>query len=194
MPSEVRLFPFWRARVPLSDALACDLEERFRYQTVPSGTVLIGQDAPCEQVFFVEKGVALARQNQESGTSRVINFFVPGEFMTDYTAYMQGLPSSVQIEAISELEVRKLSRQDYLRIAQEPPVLQFWQELLQSYIIRCSQIAQALRDQDSQARYAYLLDHYGAVVQTAKQQDLASFLGITPATLSRIRQKIKKQQ
>ena len=111
----------------------------------------------------------------------------PG-WLVDHTSFVNQRPAIARIEAYEQATVVALGMESAHELMAQSPVFFQLGKLLDQGVA-------ALRWKDElerpAARYQYLLDHYPQVLQTFPLKYIASFLRMTPETLSRVRQRLR---
>ncbi len=114
----------------------------------------------------------------------------PGEFTADINAMIFQQPARVSIQALTECELYTLSPEDYRRIQQEIPE---WPQIEKRFIGKCFMTMEdrimSFISMTTEERYHYFYHHNTTLFQQVPQQYIASILGMTPETFSRIRAK-----
>ncbi len=111
-----------------------------------------------------------------------------GQFVASMTALLSGEPSVYFIQALEETELVTLEHRDWVTL-QESHVV--WshinKRLLESSVLRAEKRERSLILDSAETRYQKLLEEFPRIEQRVTQHDIASYLGITPVFLSRIR-------
>jgi CRP-like cAMP-binding protein len=149
--------------------------------------ILIKEGAICSFMGFVESGVlrAILIKDGEEFTS---DFFFAGTFVTVYTSFLQRTPAVVTIEAISPATIHYLTHAQFNRLLDTSSE---WYKL-GKYIAdslffkRCIRETSLLQDSATE-RYRLLLNTFPGIEQLVTQRHIASYLGIKPESLSRIK-------
>lgn len=152
---------------------------------------LLQEGDVCKLVAFVEKGALRLYNVSENGTEHIVLFAVEGQFMTDLYSTFTGEPSIYNIDAIEDSELVLITRtaSDELRKL-SPKYQEFaFLETSEAYI----QLAQRMTSVISlslEQRYQELITNYPDIAQRVPQHMIASYMGLTPETLSRVRKRM----
>lgn len=115
-------------------------------------------------------------------------FQLPGSMAVALPSFLQLTPSSENIQALEETELIVIHRQDLYRLYENNWK---WQQvgriLMEQYYIRLEEHMISLQSETAVERYERLLTRFPEVFQSVQLQYIASYLGISPETLSRIR-------
>ena len=140
---------------------------------------------------FVSKGMLRSYTVDEKGNERIIQFAPQGWFIGDLYSFITKEPSVQNIDAIEDSELVLLSSeaQDHLQNV-IPEFLKFnYQQVRGAYIA----LQKRLTDMftlSAEEKYTKLLNTYPDIVQRVPQHMIASYMGLTPETLSRVRKNI----
>jgi len=143
----------------------------------------------CKQIGFVEKGGFMFYQNID-GDEKICDFAFENDWVTQYKSLLENVPSEMNIQAIEKAEVLLLDMNRIEALAKTiPDVGLIRTKLAEKYFTKSVQRASDLTNLDAQARYEKLLREIPDIHQRAPQYYIASYLGIKPQSLSRIRAK-----
>ena len=160
---------------------------KFHEKTIPKGHTFLGEGAICEQVAFVREGSLYLSQIQEDGTERLLDFFTPGDFVSDYYSYLTRSETDTRITAYRASTLWTLHRRDALTFYDTLPTYQALGRILaeKAFI----QLATSIKSMGHKPieRYQLLATQRPQVIQTFPQYMIASYLGMSPEWLSKIR-------
>lgn len=128
----------------------------------------------------------------EDGTDFTKAFSTPGKFLISYSAIAQGRESYFSIEALSDADILRFDYDDWMGLAsRDPRWYRFFFKLTETvYVMKELRERSFLLD-DAATRYEAFRRDYPGLEGEVKQYHVASFLGITPEALSRIRKEHK---
>jgi CRP-like cAMP-binding protein len=148
---------------------------------------LIKENSICSFIGFVESGVlrSILMKDGEEFTS---DFFFSGSFVSVYTSFLRQTPAIVTIQAISSTTIHCLSYSQFNYLLQTSSE---WYKLGKYiadsfFFSKCIRETSLLQDSASE-RYRLLLNTFPAIEQLVSQRHIASYLGIKPESLSRIK-------
>ena len=159
----------------------------FEERVVGRREVLLPAGVVADSVFYIQSGL-LRESFVENGKDITVQFFFEGQAVASIESFRNGTPSEVSIESVepSELKVfKKVDIQDYLEHHTEVgnAIAQFaYSRMINYYHLFLSRIKDS-----PEKRYRVLLEEHPEMVNRIPQHYLASYLGITPVSLSRIR-------
>lgn len=145
----------------------------------------------CQYITFVEKGLLRSFTVDDDGREHVVQFASEGWWISDVGSFISDSDALYNIEALEDSELLHLTRQgmdDLLR--QLPAMERFFRLLMQNNIIALQRRVIAYMSLSAEEKYLKLMDVAPDVMTRASQQHIASYLSITPETLSRVRKKV----
>lgn len=159
----------------------------FKRSEVPARTILLREGEVSKQIFFVERGSLRVWFNNH-GEDVTFQFFLEGELVSAIESFYFDQPSLFNLESIEHTQLRSLSKQDLQGILAESTIIKEGiQELAVSRLLYYQKLFLSRIKDKPQERYRRLLIERPDLVLRVPQHYLASYLGITPVSLSRIR-------
>jgi CRP-like cAMP-binding protein len=157
------------------------------------GHTLSQTGEPCRYLAFVTSGCLRAYSIDEKGEEHVVQFAVDQWWITDMYSFLTGKPADYIIEALEESDVLLIDAAAYEELCTTVPAFErYFRILLQNNYIATHRRLLASISLSAEERYLQLTDEYPTIVQRVAQRHIASYLGITPEALSRIRGRIAK--
>lgn len=151
---------------------------------------LLQEGDPARYTAFVEKGLLRSYTIDEKGVEHIIQFAFEGWWIGDQYSFLTGEPSRQNIDALEDSELLLLSRQAEEQLLERIPKFErFFRILLQNNVIAIQRRIVSSLSQTAEQRYQEFIGTCPNVPQRVPQHMMASYLGITPETLSRIRKK-----
>lgn len=143
----------------------------------------------CDQLSFVRTG--LLRIYVPLETREVTQWIsTPGHFVTDLSSLVFGSPARWTIQALADTTLYTIHHTQYNQIGRLVPR---WHELEKLFIARCFATLEdrifSHLSMSAEERYQYFFNHHRELFHQVPLQYLASMLGMTPETFSRIRKK-----
>lgn len=188
---ESKLGKFLRRFANLSDNELHDITSRFKSRVVKKNTYLLRQGEVSKDFIFVVKG-CLRLYYVQDGIEVSVWFAFPESSAIEVHSFVSGKPSEYFLQAIEDSEVLLLSQAGLKNLYDSQTKMQelmrnFWEAVLLDLIDRFT----ALQRDSAEKRYLDLLNK-PEYMERVPQKYLASFLGITPTSLSRIRKLVRK--
>jgi len=145
----------------------------------------------CTKVLFINKGYFRFYHLDTSGNEITSDFYFAPTFITSYTSFISGEPSFVNVQAMEDMEVLEFQKSKLYELYQHYPAIERVGRLLaESVAINSEKHLFLLLNQTAEIRYKTLLQRNPDYVNTIPLQYIASYLGITKETLSRMRRNI----
>jgi CRP-like cAMP-binding protein len=142
-------------------------------------------------IFFVEKGALRSYTVDKKGTEHVVQLVVEGYWVGDLCSFISHLPGNINIEAIEDSEVLLLAYKDLELLYEEIPQMErFFRQLFQQAYVTLQQWHNAAKSEQAEEIYMQLINEHPFIVARVPLIYIASYLGITPESLSRIRKKL----
>jgi CRP-like cAMP-binding protein len=177
----------------LPDPLWEQLETGLQRRIYPAKAVLLDYGQYCQKLYFLERG--LLRYVSYKNGEEVTKFFtLPPYCFTAQRSFTQEQRSEEGIIAIEESVVWELDRGLAFELLRAPSWSEFIRQLVQEVQYNTEQILTELKTTTAEERYRLLLESNSPLVQRVPLKHLASYLGIAPQSLSRIRKKYWAQQ
>jgi len=137
---------------------------------------------------FVEKGMLRTFTVDEKGNEPILQFSPEGWWVTDLYSFLTDEPSGYNIEALEDCELLLITKPSWEVLLEKVPALErYFRILIQNNLIATQRRLINSMTETAEEQYKKLLDTFPTCVQRVPQHMIASFLGITPETLSRIR-------
>ena len=147
----------------------------------------------CQAVAFVETGALKAYSVDHKGQEHIIRFGLEGCTISDFASFMSGEPSVYNIEALEDTEVIVIPKSAWAEVQMKVPKYEQYVQLqITSAYADMQERITALISLSPEERYNYFITFYPLTAQRVPQHSIASFLGLTPETLSRVRHRIGK--
>ncbi|OAB28869.1 Crp/Fnr family transcriptional regulator [Flavobacterium fryxellicola] len=153
-------------------------------------TLLLEGDI-CIYNAFIEKGILRSFYIDEKGNEHLVQFAIEGWWITDLSSFLTNSHSIYTIEALEDSELLLLTTAAREALMDQIPMFERYQRLLlqNAYIANQARINSALTE-TAEEKYINLGNAYPGIVKRVPQHMIASYLGLTPETLSRVRKQI----
>jgi CRP-like cAMP-binding protein len=161
---------------------------------IPSGTTLLSEGDIATKLFLVINGCLRTYFIKESGIEITSQFFIEGQMVSSFESAMTGTPSRQYIAAIEDSIIGFIQITNFKKMISESGhgMYHFNKYLIARLIFYMNHHASFILD-NPEKRYKKLLQDNPELVSRLPQQYIASYLGITPVSLSRIRTRLRKQ-
>ena len=151
------------------------------------GTMLLEAGAPCDRAFWLQSGVA-RRYIVHQGRELTLELYLADDVATSVQGYILQQPSTEWIEVLAPTQALVITHAYWAQLTQQVPQLVTLDQLmLEHYTCWLEQRYLELRTLSAAERYAQLLDREPQLLQHVALSHIASYLGVSLETLSRIR-------
>ncbi len=179
---------------PLDDKNFEELLDAVSFLKVPSGTVLLSEGEIATKLFIVIDGCLRTYFIKEDGKEITFQFFIENQMVASFQSATTGTPAREYIEAIEDSVIGSIPMKALERIISKCDSMRngfnkFLMKRLVYYMNRCSSY---ILD-NPERRYLKLVEENPDLVARLPKQYIASFLGVTPVSLSRIRSRVKNK-
>lgn len=179
---------------PLDGEHFDDLMKAISFKEISSGSILLAEGEVATKLFFVIRGCLRTYFIKEDGKDITAQFFVEDQIVASFESATTGTPSRAYIEVIENSVVGIIPLKALEEILSKSPAMReifstFLMQRLVYYMDRCSSY---ILD-NPEKRYLHLVEDNPELVARLPKQYIASYLGITPVSLSRIRSRLKKK-
>lgn len=159
----------------------------FVEREIPSKTVLLHEGEISTQLFFIKKGCLRIWFNKD-GKDITFQFFFERQGVSSIDSLLSNKPSMFTIESIEPSALITLSKDHFEQLLQYYPDLKngFQEILFQRFRNYATLFLSMIKDTPRE-RYEDLIRNHPEIIQRVPQHYIASYLGITPISLSRIR-------
>ncbi len=164
----------------------------FFRETVQKGAYYIKAGQYASKVSFIESGL-FKLYYLAASRERIMMFFSENQFVTDYFGYLTHTPSVRPIQAVEDAVLYSISRDDLNRLFDASKTWEKIGRILaeRAYVVSVQRANRLLHD-DPDTRFATFMQEYPTLLQRVPQYMIASYLDMTPETLSRIKKRLMK--
>lgn len=164
----------------------------FETKEFNEGDYLFKGGKVCQQRFFICDGVLRIMVRNEKGNEVTHYFLKENQFCTILNSFNNQVPAHESIQAACKTTVLEINRTRLLALYQQIPYLkELIDEITQQALLEKIQVRNAYLGQDSTTRYKLFMMRQADIALRVPLNDIASYLGITPQSLSRIRKNIR---
>jgi CRP-like cAMP-binding protein len=177
----------------ITDNEFADTISYFTELNLQKGDFFVKQDKICRHIAFILKGTLRTYYINDKAEETTSCFCTENNLTTSYKSFILQQPSNLILQAIEETQLLVIEYENLQKLYAKSTV---WQTIGRAvaereYIVM-EQYASILNNETAKEKYLRLLKEQPNVLQKANIEDIASYLGVTRRTLSRIRQEISK--
>lgn len=160
------------------------------FKSVTAKTELVSYDKRTDELFFLLKG-CIRKYYIKDGEQITIYLLTEYNFVGAFDSFVTGTKSKETIECLEPCEVLILKRADLDRLYKEIPLMnEFVRKILEQTLIQFQLALTSFILDNPEERYTKLLAQNPEILQRVPQHMLATYLGITATSLSRIKKRI----
>ena len=175
--------------VHLNSNIKAQIRSISKVKILEKGTILIKQNqANVTSTYFVVDGCARSYYTDDNAKEHTVQFSVKDNWISDYMSLYGDENASLTIECISDVTLIEATIFDIEEIFKKFPQLEtYHRSNLQMTLVKLNRRILNLLHLSAQERYKLFLEYYKGLDQFALNLHIASYLGITQQSLSRIR-------
>jgi CRP-like cAMP-binding protein len=182
---------FIKQLIPISNA---DFEQsmvNFKELKLIKGDYFVKENTVCKHIAFINKGILRTFYLNNKAEDTTSCFCMRNGFSTSYRSFLLQEKSQLAIQALEDTELLVINFQDLQKLYVEIPI---WQQvgriLAEKEYLHMEKYAAILNNETAKEKYLRILSEQPEIIQKATVEHLASYLGITRRTLTRIRKEL----
>jgi CRP-like cAMP-binding protein len=186
-----RYFQHFNEKVPLTEDEQEFIKNYLTVKKLRKRQYLLQEEDVCKCVAFVEKGGLRLYRVNEDGSEHIVAFALEGFFITDLYSFLTNETSTYNIDAIEDSELVLITRSASDELRKLSPKYQefIFQATSEAYIQSEKRITSTI-SLNLEERYKELTANYPDIIHRIPQHMIASYMGLNPETLSRVRKRI----
>ena len=155
---------------------------------------LLQEEDVCKYIAFIEKGAMRAYTVDDKGTEHIVQFALEGWLISDLYSFLTSEPATYNIDALENAELLLISKAAHEELLQKMPKYETYTrvQLTGAYIAMLRRLTSII-SLPLEERYNYFTSLYPDIVQRVPQHMIASYMGLTPETLSRVRKRLAQK-
>ncbi len=152
---------------------------------------LLQEGDVCKYTAFVEKGILRTYSVDDKGNEHILQFSTEGWWLSDLYSFLTNESSLFNIEALEDCELLLITKTSWDLLLEKIPAFErYFRILIQNNLIVTQRRLMGTLSETAEQKYIKLIHIYPDCLQRVPQHMIASYLGITRETLSRVRSQI----
>jgi CRP-like cAMP-binding protein len=187
------LLSYFDGLIPLNQREKELVGSRFHQRLFRKRQYILQEGDTCNQFYFVVRGCLRMYKVDEKGVIHTLQFAAENYWINDLGSFHGERPSELNIDALEDTVVLQISRNDLITLYVDAPKFdRIFRVLIENSFIRLQERLLQNISSTAEQRYESFLDIYPHLLNRLTQVHIASFVGITPEFLSRLRSRISK--
>lgn len=181
-------------RVHLTDEEFEISAKYFIPKTIKKHHFLLNEGDICRHFAFVNSGCLREYTIDNKGAEHIIQFAIEDWWVSDLNSFLSGKPATFNIDALLDSEIlllEKSAREELLNNC--PKMEKFFRLLIEANHVATHQRISDSLSTSAEERYLKFIKTFPKLFEQVPQNQIASYLGITPQSLSRIRKELTKK-
>ena len=186
-----RLIKKLNAYVKLSDEELQFVTQFYHPKTFDKGDIIFRPGQYVRSWYFVDAGCCCF-YTLKDGKEKVLEFFTEGDFFTDIYAYLQEVPYNTFVQALEPSTVFLAKKEDVQKsFDYSHNIERIGRLTMQETVLETFRRIAHFNNLSNEERYLRLLEKRPGLFQRVPQYLIASYLGLTPVGLSKIRKRLR---
>ena len=163
-------------------------------KVIPKGSILIREGQTVKKIYFVTDGCLRSYCTDKNGKEHTLQFAIKNWWISDYIAIHNNESATLTVECLKESTVIEFNAKKIDGILSLFPEYEpFQRYILERHVVSLHKRILNQLQLTASERYDLFIEHYPNIEQSTRNYHIASYLGITQESLSRIRvEKAKK--
>ena len=179
----------------ISDDCFSAIERAMVPKSYERKTLFIEEGKQNNHVHFIVKGACYAYDVDDTGDKHVFQFSIEDYWIGDLYSFFSGRKGIYNAETVEKTDFFVISKKNFEALCLANPIYErFFRILIQNAFVALQYRHIKRQSEDADKRYIAFRDHYPQFVQRMPQYLIASYLGIQPQSLSRIRKELTKAE
>jgi CRP-like cAMP-binding protein len=192
--SQQKLIQFFSGSGLMNTQIAASVSEKFRSKEILKNELFLKEGKISDTYFFLEKGFMRAFAIDPDGNEVTTGFYAPNSVVFEVSSFFNRTRSKENIQALTDCEGWFITYEELNELFHSLPA---FREFGRSVLVRGYSTLKArmlsVITEPAEDRYKQLLQTHPEIFQHAQLKHIASYLGITDTSLSRIRKELSKK-
>ena len=185
------LFRQLEEKTALTEDEKARIPQFFESKNLEKKQYLLRRGDYCKNLAFVAKGALKSYTLDDKGQEHISLLAWEGWWVSDFKSFIAEEKAILAIDAIEDSEVLLISRSNYEALLEEIPSMErYFRILYQNSLVTKDRRLISSNTYTAEEKYLHLLKMYPFISQRIPQNLIASYLGLTPETISRIKKNL----
>lgn len=168
-------------------------KSNFRPKRMLKRQFLLQEGDVCRQTTFVEKGSLFSFSIDSKGNQQVLRFAFEGWWIGDLRSFFTGSRSTLNIKVLEDSELLVLDKENHEKLLEEIPAYEHYHRIiLQNALVAMQCRVENALGLSAEEKYSRLIKRSPEFMNRVPLNLVASYLGVSPETLSRVRGKMAR--
>lgn len=188
------LINYFKTLAPIEESEISILESMYSRVDFSEKQYLLHAGDVCQDVFFIIKGIVRIGVFDQGQNDITINFRQEGEFVSDYKSFIKEEPASFVLQALEDTICLKTDRYGFEKMYRDIENGNLiGRKIMENIFFELYEMLISFHTDSAETRYIQLLEA-GELVNRIPQNYLASYIGVQPQSLSRIKRRYLESQ
>jgi CRP-like cAMP-binding protein len=185
---------YYQSILPITLDIAKQLTEKFEFIEIAKNELLLKENRISDKSYFLESGFVRSYTFASNGEEVTTNIFSAPCFVNDFLSFFKQQPTSENFQTLTPCKLWRMSYQDVqINFHNIPEFREFGKLLLViNYGLLNDRMIGMIKD-TAETRYLKLMKEHSDIFQNVPLKIIASYLGITDTSLSRIRKELSQK-
>ena len=182
---------FIKSKTELDEQSLFEISSCFSLVKTKRKEILLNYEQVCNHYYFINKGCVRLYSISKEGNESSRYFAFEGNFVTALPSFIDQKPAEEYLQSIEKSELLCISRIDFYRLVNKiPQFAKIYTEILELGFIIAQKRIYGFQGFDALEKVKWVIKHQPQLLLRLSNKMMASYLGIAPSTLSRIKSKL----
>lgn len=188
-----KLIKYFRQYTSLQEDEVSLIKEIIPVRNISKNTRILEEGKISKEFYFILEGGVRLFYNYE-GTEKTAFFYFENQFVSSYESFTKQVPAKHNLQTIEDSKLAFINQEAAMQLVTQNPKFDFLARvMMEEELIIYQNIIANFITMNAEQRYRSLLESNPMILQRIPQHQLATFLGVSPETLSRIRKRISSK-
>lgn len=182
---------YFKARIEIDDKILSHVFSYFKFKKTKRNELLLKEGEICKHFYFINKGCIRLFNINRNGEEGTRYFHFEDAFATALPSLINQKESYEFMQTIDPSELLVISREDYFHLVDTVPEFSFvYRQVLESAYLKSQERIYCFQSLEALEKVRWVLTNQSKWLTRLLNKMVASYLGLTPQTLSRLKSKL----